>query len=109
MMKSGSEDKAGRVLALYSKLRNGEVIYKDEESRFYDVTERTIQRDMEDIQNFLHNMEKTGAEVQQKIIYDRKSGGYILERRLKNRIESEQKIKANVRVRAVVDIVQIID
>ena len=48
-----SEDKAGRILSIYTRLKQGKVIYKQEESIRYGVAERTIQRDIVDIQCFL--------------------------------------------------------
>ena len=47
-----SEDKAGRILSIYTRLKQGKVIYKQEESIRYGVAERTIQRDIVDIQCF---------------------------------------------------------
>ena len=44
-----SEDKAGRILSIYTRLKQGKVIYKQEESIRYGVAVRTIQRDITDI------------------------------------------------------------
>lgn len=75
------EEKKGkidRILGIYSKFINGEIVKKDEEALFYDVNERSIQRDIDDIRNYLvSEVENTG--VLNSIIYDRKKKGYRLE------------------------------
>ncbi len=47
------ETKVNRILRLYTKLMNGRLIYKSEEALHYHVTQRTIQRDIEDIRKSL--------------------------------------------------------
>ena len=49
-MKKAADDKSERVLSIYSRLREGQIIYKEEESGRYGVAQRTIQRDISDIQ-----------------------------------------------------------
>lgn len=76
-----------RVLQLYSRLFEGEIINKAEEAQNYGVNERSIQRDIEDIRYFLDvAFSQTG--VQNSVFYDRKNNGYRLEKvndkRLKN-------------------------
>ena len=44
-MESEGKDKASRVLRLQAKLLNGEIVNKLEEADYYNVDERTIQRD----------------------------------------------------------------
>ena len=46
-----SIDKVERVLGIYSKLMNGEIVNKAEEAQKYHVNERSIQRDIDDIRN----------------------------------------------------------
>ena len=52
-----SRDKITRVLALYTKLINGSIINKSEEAQNYGVAERSIQRDIDDVRNFLDETE----------------------------------------------------
>ena len=53
--------KMQRVLSIYTKLLGGGLVNKAEEAQKYDVNERTIQRDIDDIRNFMDNhMEDTG-------------------------------------------------
>ena len=46
-------DKTGRILSIYTKLMNGDVVNKASEAHRYGVNERSIQRDIDDIRNFL--------------------------------------------------------
>ena len=41
--------KIDRILGIYSKFVRGEVVRKNEEALIYDVNERSIQRDIDDI------------------------------------------------------------
>ena len=50
-----SKDKISRVLDIYTKLMNGSLVRKEEEAAKYNVNERSIQRDIEDIRLFLEN------------------------------------------------------
>ena len=71
--------KIERVLFLYSKLLNGYIVNKAEEALNFNVNERSIQRDIEDIRNFI---DKEGAETGEinNVIYDREKKGYRLEK-----------------------------
>lgn len=70
-----TENKAERILSLYTRLQAGETIDKQKESDAFQVSTRTIQRDLNDIQCFLENQQTYGAAVRQ-VIYDRASSGY---------------------------------
>lgn len=74
-----SKDKSRRILDIYTSLAEGKVIKKKELAQKYEVNERTIQRDFDDIRNFL---EVNDAEkgVVNDLIYDRSVNGYRLER-----------------------------
>lgn len=76
-MKNNSEDKAERILMIYSKLKQGKIIYREEMSTVYGVSSRTIQRDIADIQCFLQNQLMETGNIQE-IIYDKSVGGYRL-------------------------------
>lgn len=65
--------KSARLLVMYSRLVNGEVIQKTELSEQYHVSERSIQRDMESLRCFIANQS-----LAQEIIYDYKMRGYRL-------------------------------
>lgn len=51
-------DKIGRVLGIYSKLMNGSLVNKATEAAYYNTSERSIQRDIDDIRNYLENGDK---------------------------------------------------
>lgn len=71
-------NKIERVLGIYTQLINGQVVKKSELALRYGVNERSIQRDIDDIRNFLElDMEDTG--VLNSVIYDRNKKGYRLE------------------------------
>jgi predicted DNA-binding transcriptional regulator YafY len=84
-----SEDKAERVLSLYTRLKQGRTLYKDKEATEYNVSTRTIQRDIADIQCFLQNQNNLTGEMQE-IVFDKKSGGYVLQTKHKNQLEGKE-------------------
>ena len=70
--------KIDRVLGIYTKLLGGYLVNKSEEAINYGVNERTIQRDINDIRNFLESdMENTG--ILNSVVYNRIEKGYRLE------------------------------
>lgn len=73
-----SFDKVGRVLGIYTRLLNGEVVNKSAEAARYGVNERSIQRDIDDIRNFMEQA-VTDSGVVNEVIYDRREQGYRLE------------------------------
>lgn len=82
-------DKIRRVLQIYTKLTEGYIVNKAAEAQFYGVNERSIQRDIDDIRNFLDmDSERTGAA--NTIIYDRIAKGYRLETLYKIRLQNSE-------------------
>lgn len=77
-MDSIKSDKIERVLGIYTKLINGYLVNKSEEAVNYDVNERSIQRDIDDIRNFLE-LESGNSGFMNNVIYDRCEKGYRLE------------------------------
>lgn len=77
-MGSGTEDKAERILTIYTKLKQGKIIYKDELSEKYGVSSRTIQRDITDIQEFLQKQFLEEGNIQE-VVFDKRAGGYRLQ------------------------------
>ena len=70
-------------------LMDGKVIYKDEEAEHFKCSTRSIQRDIDDIRNFLHDQsEKTG--YVQDLIYDRKLKGYKLQPAMRQVLRNEE-------------------
>ena len=70
--------KHNRVLAIYTKLMNGQVVNKTELAQMYGVNPKSIQRDIEDIRNFLDN-QVVEEGFHNQIIYDHRQKGYRLE------------------------------
>ncbi|MGN0356583.1 MAG: helix-turn-helix transcriptional regulator [Blautia sp.] len=84
-MEELKNDKIERVLGIYTKLLNGYLINKSEEAKNYGVNERSIQRDIDDIRNFLElDSEKTGCI--NSVVYDRIGKGYRLEQIYRSRL-----------------------
>lgn len=77
-MEYEGSDKVNRVLGIYTKLLNGAEINKAEEAQCYGVNERSIQRDIDDIRDFLDTQSVEKGEVN-SVIYDRMKKGYCLE------------------------------
>ncbi len=73
------KDKIRRVLSLYAKLTAGGILNKAEEAAAFGVTERSIQRDLEDIRQYLGG-EAGASGVLNTVVYDRNRKGYRLER-----------------------------
>ena len=73
-----SSDKAERILSLYTRLKQGKIIYKEKESEKYQVSMRTIQRDIADIQCFLQNQQIISG-VREEIVFDKNVGGYVFQ------------------------------
>ena len=65
--------KYNRVLLIYNKLMNGEVINKKREAELFNVTLRSIQRDIEDLRCFL-----VDNDIKKELVYDKKLNGYRL-------------------------------
>lgn len=82
-------DQISRVLQLYAKLSDGYVVNKAEEAARYGVNERSIQRDIDHIRNFLdEDSERTG--IVNSIVYDRMAKGYKLETLYKIRLQNSE-------------------
>ena len=70
------ENKGFRLLQLYERLSRGEVIHKAELAQKFAVTDKTIQRDIEELRSYL--AETRTDEGEASIVYDRTRGGYLL-------------------------------
>ena len=82
-------DQIGRVLQIYAKLVDGYVVNKAEEAERYGVNERSIQRDIDHIRNFLdEDSERTG--IVNTVVYDRLAKGYRLEAIYQMRLQNSE-------------------
>lgn len=69
------DKKSERMIDMYVKLINGEMVNKRLEARRHNVSEKSIQRDIDDLRDYIfkkHGM----SEIE--LIYDRKENGYHL-------------------------------
>lgn len=77
-MSDFSNLKHSRILHLYTRLIEGDVINKSEEAERYGVNERSIQRDLDDLRAFFEEEACEGRD-EKNLIYDRRLGGYRIE------------------------------
>lgn len=68
------DKKVERIINLYNRLAEGEVLNKADEATRFEVNERSIQRDLEDIRAYFAN----DPESNKELIYDRTQKGYVL-------------------------------
>ena len=80
------DKKVERILDLYNRFTNGEILVKAEEAARYDVNERSIQRDIDDIRAYLANDYGSGRDL----IYDRNQKGYVLIRNAGNTLTNSE-------------------
>lgn len=69
-------NKGFRLLSLYEKLNKGESISKTQMANYYNVTEKTIQRDIDELRNYLAETHQYENEV--AIKYDKSKNVYTL-------------------------------
>ncbi len=88
-MDDAKGNQISRVLQIFSKLSDGYIVNKAEEATRYGVNERSIQRDIDHIRDFLaEDSERTG--VINTVVYDRTAGGYRLETLYKIRLQNKE-------------------
>ncbi len=78
-MGESKEGKSDRALSIYSRLMNGRIIYKTEEANRFGVSEKSIQRDIEQIRSFLDDQAATDG-IPNNLVYDYVKKGYLIER-----------------------------
>ena len=83
------KDKVSRIQTIYSKLINGAIVNKAEEATNFGVNERSIQRDIDDIRNYLEQ-EAFEHGVSNEVIYDREKKGYRLEQIYKIKLTNDE-------------------
>lgn len=68
------DKKVGRIISLYNRVVDGEVLVKADEAARYGVNEKSIQRDINDIRAYFSN----DPESNRELVYDRRKKGYVL-------------------------------
>ena len=92
-MGNGTEDKAERILTIYTKLKQRKIIYKDALIEKYGVSARTVQRDITDIQEFLQSQFMEEGNIQE-IVFDKRAGGYRLQIKQTNELNGKAVLAA---------------
>ena len=68
------DKKVERIINLYNRLNDGEILIKADEASRFGVNERSIQRDLDDIRAYFAN----DMESNRELVYDRSKKGYVL-------------------------------
>ena len=71
------DKKTERIIDIHNRLRDRHIIKKSEEALRFNVNNRTIQRDIDDIRTYYAEKNELGKEL----IYDRAKKGYVLTER----------------------------
>jgi len=77
-MTEQKSSKNNRILNLYISLCEGKIINKAEEAKRFNVDERSIQRDIDDIRTFLDEQRTGDSSDNRTIIYDRTKKGFVM-------------------------------
>lgn len=80
------DKKVERIIKLYSSFLEGKVVSKKEEAERFEVNQRTVQRDIDDIRMCFANDMK----VNWQIVYDRYQNGYVLRRDGEEMLNSQE-------------------
>ena len=86
LRKKQMDKKVERIINLYSRLMEGEVLNKNKEAFRFEVNERTILRDIDDIRAYFAN----DMDVSRQLVYDRNKRGYQLECREQDKLNGEE-------------------
>lgn len=77
--------KAMRVLAIYARLQEGQIITKSELAQEFNVNARSIQRDIEALRDFLAE-----EQLNQTVVYDKRAKGYCLNQASANSLSNSE-------------------
>lgn len=88
-MEAYKRDKIERVLDIYTRLLDNGLVNKREEALKYGVNERSIQRDIDDIRNFLEK-DISHKGYMGTVVYDRVSKGYRMEQSDKMKLSNSE-------------------
>ena len=78
--------KVERVISMYNRLMAGEILVKAEEAKRFHVNEKSIQRDIEDMQAHFAGDADSGK----SLVYDRSKKGYVLIQRNPNALTNSE-------------------
>lgn len=74
---SDGANKSSRVLYIYEQLLNGQVVNVDDMAIRFNVSHRTVHRDMEEVKEFCANGICWNQDYKY-VVYDRDKKGYLL-------------------------------
>ncbi|MCD7855349.1 MAG: WYL domain-containing protein [Clostridiales bacterium] len=81
-------NRLSRILEMYKRFMDGEIINKRETAIRFGVSEKTIQRDIDEIRNYISTNSRYGSF--DNIVYDRKAKGYYLERVYNSKLSNSE-------------------
>jgi predicted DNA-binding transcriptional regulator YafY len=82
-------DKSNRILFFYTELLQGKILRKSELAERFGVNEKSIQRDIESVRNFL-DRDMTEKGYGSQLIYDYQEKGYRLDEDIHQRLSDEE-------------------
>lgn len=91
-------DKTNRILFLYTKLLQGQLLIKSELAQLTGVNEKSIQRDLEDIRDFL-DKRRIEEGYGSQLIYDYREKGYCLEQSSQLRLSNDEVLAISILIR----------
>lgn len=80
------DKKTERIIDIHNRLRDGRVIIKSEEALRYNVNDRTVQRDLDDIRAYYSGQ----AELGKELVYDRGKKGYVLKEKTRSTLTNSE-------------------
>lgn len=83
-------NKASRVLSIYNRLMNGKIINKAQEAARFGVNKKSIQRDIDEVRNYISQAMVDGDGVNGEIVYDRSRNGYYLKQKYNMRFTNSE-------------------
>lgn len=84
-MSQERQNQVGRILSMYDRLKNGESLVKREEADRYQISEKSIQRDLENIRDYIGNEKRN-----EKLHYNREKKVYVLKMGQPSWLENEE-------------------
>lgn len=81
-------NKGFRLLNIYERLNKGETVHKSDLSKSFHVSEKTVQRDIDDLRAYLSETHFTESEI--SIKYDKMRDGYYLVRMEREWLTNEE-------------------
>ena len=85
MQEERADNRSYRLLDLYKRLQQGEVLSKRELADQYRVSEKTVQRDIEGLREYL-----AGEQSYLEVVYDKEAGGYRISRESTEGLQPEE-------------------